>query len=140
MRINPGWRIVLKELESVFQPKFGIVLELVPARGAQNAQRIVSEYKAGISYFDLSFAGSGVGESLAHGGMLDPMESLMILPEVKDPKNWWGGHIWEDNVKTNRYLYSFVADAGTGALWMNAEMAKEEELKSFDDLLNPKWK
>lgn len=129
-----------KELEAVFQPKFGIVLELVPARGAQNAQRIVSEYKAGVSYFDLFFAGSGVGESLAHGGMLDPLEPHMILPEVKDPKNWWGGHIWEDNVKTNRYLYSFVADAGTGALWINAEMAKEEELRSFDDLLQPKWK
>lgn len=129
-----------KELEATFKPKFGVDLELVPARGAQTAQRIASESKAGVSYFDLFFAGSGVGESLGHGGLLDPLEPYMILPEVKEPRNWWGGHIWEDNVKTNRFLYSFVADAGTGALWINAAMAKEEELKSFDDLLHPKWK
>jgi iron(III) transport system substrate-binding protein len=92
-----------------------------------------------VRYFDLFFAGSGVGETLAHAGMLEPLEPLMILPEVKDPSRWWGGHIWEDNAKTGRFVYSFVADAGTGSLWINAEAAKEEEVRSFDDLLHPKW-
>ena len=64
----------------------------------------------------------------------------MILPEVKDAKNWWGGHIWEDNLRTNRFLYSFIADAGTGGFWYNTELAKPEELRALDDFLNPKWK
>jgi ABC-type Fe3+ transport system substrate-binding protein len=72
--------------------------------------------------------------------MLDPVSAAMILPEVKDPKYWWGGHIWNDNLKTNRFLYSFVANAGTEGLFCNTEMVKPEEFGSFDDLLNPKWK
>jgi iron(III) transport system substrate-binding protein len=72
--------------------------------------------------------------------MLEPIEPYMILPEVKDPKNWWGGHIWEDNVSTKRFLYSFLAEVGTGGLWYNPTLAKPEELRSFDGLLNPKWK
>ena len=64
----------------------------------------------------------------------------MLLPEVKEAKNWWGGHIWEDNVSTHRFLYSFIADAGTGGFWYNTEAAKAEELRSMDDFLRPKWK
>lgn len=29
---------------------------------------------------------------------------------------------------------------GTGGLWYNAELVRPEELRSFDDFLNPKWK
>jgi ABC-type Fe3+ transport system substrate-binding protein len=64
----------------------------------------------------------------------------MLPPEVKEAKQWWGGHIWEDNLSGNRHLYSFIAEAGTGGLWFNTEAAKPNELRSFDDLLNPKWK
>ena len=60
--------------------------------------------------------------SLQDDGMLDAVNSYMILPEVKDPKYWWGGHIWNDNIKTNRFLYSFVANAGTEGLFYNAEI------------------
>ena len=129
-----------RALEAAFKPRFDIELELLPGRGPQNASRIASEYKAGVRYFDALIVGSGTAEPLAHAGMLEPLESTMILPEVKDPKNWWGGHIWEDNVSTKRYLYSFVADAGTGGLYYNPALAKPEELRSFNDFLDPKWK
>lgn len=129
-----------KQLEAVFKPKFGVDMELLTARGPQNASRIAAEYKAGVKYFDAFIGGSGTFESIAHSGMVEPFDAQMILPEVKEPKNWWGGHIWEDNVSTNRFLYSFIADAGTGGFWHNTELAKPEELRSLDDFLNPKWK
>ena len=129
-----------KELEAVFKPKFGIDMELLTARGPQNASRIATEYKAGVKYFDIFIGGSGTFESLAHSGMVEPFEPYLILPEVKEPKNWWGGHIWEDNVSTNRFLYSFIADAGSGGLWYNTTLTKPEELRSLNELLNPKWK
>ena len=103
-----------KELEAVFKPQFGIDMELLVARGPQNASRIASEYKAGVKYFDAFIGGSGTYESLVDDGMVEPLAPNLILPEVKEEKYWWGGHIWEDNVKTKRFLYSFIADAGTG--------------------------
>jgi len=64
----------------------------------------------------------------------------LILPEVREEKYWWGGHIWEDNVKTKRFLYSFIADASTGGYWHNTALVKPDEIRSLDDLLSSKWK
>jgi iron(III) transport system substrate-binding protein len=129
-----------KQLEAVFKPQFGIDMELLVARGPQNASRIASEYNAGVKYFDAFIGGSGTYESLVDNGMVEPLLPNLILPEVKEEKYWWGGHIWEDNVRTKRFLYSFIADAGTGGFWYNTTLAKPEELRSLDDFLNPKWK
>ncbi len=129
-----------KELELVFKPKFGVDMELLPARGPQNASRIAAEYKAGVKYFDVFMGGSGTYESMAEDGMADAMPPNWILPEVKEEKYWWAGHVWEDNLKTKRFLYSFIADAGTGGFWHNTAMVKPEEIRSLDDFLNPKWK
>ena len=129
-----------KALEAAFKPQFGIDMELLTARGPQNASRIASEYKAGVKYFDAYIGGSGTYESLVYDGMAEALAPNFILPEVREEKYWWGGHIWEDNVKTNRFLYSFIADAGTGGFWYNTNVAKSEELRSVDDFLNPKWR
>ena len=67
---------------------------------------------------------------------LESFEPALVLPEVKDPKNWWGGHIWVDNAK--RYIYSSQAYQ-TENMWYNSDQVKPEEIRSFNDLLNPKW-
>lgn len=129
-----------KEMEPVLKQKFGLEAELVAAPGPRNASRIAAERKSGVRYFDALIVGTGTAVGLAHDGMLEPIESFLILPEVKNEKEWWGGHIWEDNVSTNRYLYSFLADVSTHGIWYNSSLAKPEELRSFDDYLAPKWK
>jgi ABC-type Fe3+ transport system substrate-binding protein len=129
-----------KELELVFKPKFGVDMDLSVARGPQNASRIASEFNAGVKYFDVFIGGSGTFESIAEDGIVEPLMPNLILPEVRDAKFWWGGHIWEDNLKTNRFLYSFIADAGTGGYWQNTALVKADEIRSLDDFLNPKWK
>jgi ABC-type Fe3+ transport system substrate-binding protein len=126
-----------KGLEEAFTKRYGIALESVPGRGASVIRRIVDESKAGIRYFDLHFGGT---ESTVRGllpeNILEPIEPWFVLPEVKDPKNWWGGHIWIDNAK--RWIYSFAAYQ-TQTLNYNADLVKPEEIRSFDDYLNPKW-
>jgi iron(III) transport system substrate-binding protein len=129
-----------KHMETVLRQKFGLAAELVPAPGPKNASRIAAEQKAGVRYFDAIICGTGTAAGLTHDGMLEPMEAFWILPEVKDAKQWWGGHIWEDNVSTHRFLYSFLADVSTHGIWYNTTQAKPEEFRSFDDYLNPKWK
>ena len=124
-------------LEESFKRRFGFVVESVPARGASVVRKIVDESKAGISYFDIHIGGS---ESIVTGMLpekiLEPIEPWFILPEVKDPKNWWGGHIWIDNAK--RFIYAFQAYQ-TESVWYNSDLVKPEEIRSFDDLLSPKW-
>lgn len=129
-----------RQMEQSFKQKFRIDIELVPARGAQNASRIISESKGGVKFFDAVITGSGSALTVLHAGFLEPLEPYMVLPEVKNPKHWWGGHIWEDNVTNKRSLYSFIADADTGGLRYNSDLVKPDDVRSFDDLLNPKWK
>ena len=66
---------------------------------------------------------------------LEPVAPYFLLPEVKDPKQWWGGHIWVDNAK--HFIYAFAAYQ-TVSLWCNPNEYKPAEFQSFDDLLNPK--
>ena len=129
-----------REMDNVLKQKFGIEAELVAASGPKNASRISAEKKAGVNYFDAIICGTGTASGLTHDGMLEPIESFWLLPEVKDPKQWWGGHIWEDNVSTHKFLYSFLADVSTQNAWYNSTLAKAEDFRTFDDYLQPRWK
>jgi ABC-type Fe3+ transport system substrate-binding protein len=125
-----------KLMELTFPKRYGIGVEFVPARGGAIIRRMVDEAKSGVQYFDLHIGGT---ESIITGllpeKVLDPVEPFLVLPEVKDPKQWWGGHIWVDNAK--RYIYAFVAYQ-TVSLWSNPNEYKPAEFKAFEDLLSPK--
>ncbi len=136
---GPPTAVLRKQFKETFENRFGIELELLSAQGAQNAQRAMSEFKAGVKYFDVLHGGSGTIEPLKYENMLAPFMDFVILPEVKDPKQWWGGHMWEDNVKTNRFIYSFSADFSVPPFY-NTTLIKPDEITSFDDFLQPKWK
>jgi len=129
-----------RELEPAFKNRFGFEMEIFQATGPQIANRIVTEAKAGVRYFDSFIFGSCTGVPLIKSGHFDPIEPYMILPEVKDAKNWWGGHVWMDNVTNSKLFYSFIATKSTEGYWINTTLAKPEEFRSLEDLLNPKWK
>ena len=136
---GPPTAVLRKQYEETFEQKMGVELELISAPGPQNAGKAAAEFKAGVRYFDVLHGGSGTLESLMKENMLAPFLDYMILPEVKDPRQWWGGHLWEDNVKTSRFIYSFSADFSVPPFF-NADLLKPGEISSYDDLLSPKWK
>jgi iron(III) transport system substrate-binding protein len=115
----------------------GIDVELTNSRGSANASKIAAEHAAGVRYFDLLISGTSTPFSLLKAGILEPVEPLWILPDVKDPKRWFGGHIWLDNAK--RFIYAFQVYQSENT-WHNPSLMKAEEVRSYDDLLNPKWK
>jgi len=127
-----------KAITEVFPKRFpGIELDLTNARGPANAGKIAAEFAAGVRYFDLLISGTSTPFSLLNAGILEPAEPLMILPEVKDPKRWFGGHIWLDNAK--KFIYAFQVYQSEN-IWHNPTLIKLEEARSYDDLLNPKFK
>jgi ABC-type Fe3+ transport system substrate-binding protein len=122
-----------------FKDKFGIAVELLPARGPENVTRIVTEFNAGVRYFDILVAGGATPLAMVSAGAADDFPSYMVMPEVKDPKHWWGGHIWEDNVSTKRHVYAFLCYTSE-TWWQNSSQVEVNEARSYDDLLNAKWK
>lgn len=128
-----------KAIGTRFKEKFGIAPELFPSRGPENVTRIISEYSAGLRYFDILVAGGATPLAMVAAGAADDFQPYMILPEVRDSKNWWGGHIWEDNVSTKRHVYAFNCYTSE-TFWYNTGQVEPDEIRSFDDLLNSKWK
>jgi ABC-type Fe3+ transport system substrate-binding protein len=126
-----------KGMEETFEKRFGIDAELSPGAGGGQVRKIVEEFKAGISYFDLLVGGSTSAVDLLEYGLLQPVAPYMALPEVSDPKHWWGGHMYADKAK--QFIYSSLAYM-TEALWYNNTLVKPGEIKTYDDLLHPKWK
>jgi iron(III) transport system substrate-binding protein len=127
-----------KQIEEQFKKRYGIEVETFTSRGSTAVRRMADEFKAGVRSFDLHIGGSSsIVSGMLDEGILDPIEPWLALPEVKDPKQWWGGHLWVDNAK--RFVYTFQAYLSE-VIWYNSEWVKPAEIRSFDDFLNPKWK
>src|SRR4030095_4215270 len=69
-----------KTMELAFTRRYGIATEFVPARGGAIIQRMVSEAKSGVQYFDVHIGGT---ESIVTGllpeNILEPVEPFFIL-------------------------------------------------------------
>lgn len=123
-------------IEKQFEKRFGIDVEPVVGRATSVIRKIIDEARAGVAYVDVHIGGS---ESMITGlmpeGILQPVEPSMILPEVREPKNWWGGHVWIDNGK--RFGYTSMAHLSE-TLWHNPQRYRGEDFHALDDLLDDK--
>src|SRR5512147_1014464 len=120
-----------KQIEEQFKNRYGIEVETFTARGGAAVRRMADEFKAGVRHFDLHIGGSSsIISGMLDEGILDPIEPWLALAEVKDPKQWWGGHLWVDNTK--RFIYTFQAYLPEN-IWYNTDLVKPNEIRSFDD-------
>ncbi len=127
-----------KQLEDNFKKRFGIEVEVFTARGSAAVRRMADEFKAGVRHFDLHIGGSlSTVSGMLDEGIIDAIEPWMVLPEVKEPKQWWGGHMWVDNAQKSIYMFQAYL---TESIWINSELAKPTDFRSYDDFLAPKWK
>jgi len=125
-------------LTEPFQKKYGIEVDYFSSSGSKMVSRIKGERAGGLSLWDLFIGGTSTPMTgLKPDGLLDLIEPTIILPEVKDGKNWMGGKIeYADKDKTILVMLSYTKSA----IFVNTKLVKTEEFKSVKDLLNPKWK
>jgi ABC-type Fe3+ transport system substrate-binding protein len=127
-----------RQIEDQFKRRYGIEVEVFTARGSAGVRRMADEFRAGVRHFDLHIGGSSsILSGMLDEGIIDPIDPWLVLSEVRDPKQWWGGHLWVDSAK--RFIYMFQAYLPE-SIWINTDLVKPNELRSFDDFLNPKWK
>ncbi len=118
--------------------KFGITLDVTVASGSELTAKLVNERKAGLYLPDVYMGGTqSMALALIPMKMLEPIEPNLILPEVKDPSLWFLGKlpIWD----TDRQVLASLANISSFSAY-NTNLVKAEELRSFRDLLKPKFK
>lgn len=125
------------EVGGAFSSKYGIKVEWVTAATAQLSNKLATERRAGLYLGDAIMGGASslIGEFKPHG-ILDPIEPVVVLPEAKDPKAWKTGAPYADKDATTVTLLAIP----TRHLARNTDMVKEDEVKSYRDLLDPRWK
>lgn len=125
-------------LTETLQKNFGLRLEYTAGKGAEISQKLASERRAGIYMVDIYIGGTSTTlNQLKPAGMLDPLEREIFLPENLDSKAWYGGGLrWRDKDRTALSFLTYVVPP----LVVNTNLVGAGEIKSYRDLLNPKWK
>ena len=117
----------VRPIAAAFEEKYpGITVEFTRAGSGDTALKIINEGQAGRVMGDV-FDGTATFSSVMPAGFVEPYvpDSAAAYPdELKDPEGYWHA------------LNAYFLTAG-----YNTDLVSEEEApKTFDDLLDPKWK
>jgi len=133
---NRAFEWVFPEFKKKY-PEIKVVY--VTGRGEPDVlPRLLSEQRAGRYIGDLFVAGPTPAFRLHAAGALAPMRPALILPDVVDQTKWWEGRLpFVD--KDEQYIFAMNGLFRVEAVY-NTKLVNPKDLKSYWDLLNPKWK
>lgn len=120
----------------------GIEAEVIVLRPAEIWPKVVGERRAGLYLNDVYLGGVTSPITVAKpAGVWQPLDSAFILPDLTDPelikKVWYQGTLnWVDR---DHSLLIIARQPGT-AIAINTDLVRPDEMRSYRDLLNPKWK
>ncbi|MBI4331748.1 MAG: extracellular solute-binding protein [Chloroflexi bacterium] len=126
-------------LSRVFAEKYGIELEFANlGKGSALLPKVEAENRAGLYLADVfGFGATTLIATVKPAGLLGPVEHMLILPEVTDPKAWSGGQIpFVDKDRTVVGMLSVLQRF----IGYNTDLVKEGELTTYKDLLKPQYK
>jgi ABC-type Fe3+ transport system substrate-binding protein len=124
----------------IFQQTFPkIKVNYTPGRMSEIMSRIMAEQRAGMRQADLVLGGTdSLLGTLKEKGFLQPIRPILVLPEILDTAAWFKGKLWFAD-KEDKFIPMWRAVPYTAAC-VNTNLVKPNELKSYWDLLQPKWK
>ena len=123
-----------------FQEKFGIKVINSDGSGRQQSERTLAEREVGKYTLDVWIGGTGTPDRiLIPVGALLPVKSQIFHPEVLDETAWLGGPmIFVDSER--QYVLAYAGSADQDSINYNTDLVKGDEITSFWDLLDPRWK
>jgi iron(III) transport system substrate-binding protein len=127
------------KLPAAFKQRFNIDMDYLGGNSSQLASRIESERVAGQYTIDVSLGGPDtVYGTFVPNKWLDPIKPILMLPEVVDPKAWQTGGPWfrDPAGDTSIQLFNTISLFG----YVNTSSVSPDEIKTANDLLDPKWK
>ncbi len=127
-------------LAGPLKSKYGIDLEFIVGSGGDLSEKVAAQRRAGLFFYDFYLGGATTATTtMKPAGFLDPLKPLLVLPEVTDPKAWYGGGInYAD--KEGQFIACSILMSSNKYLSVNSDLVKPGEIKSYKDLLDPKWK
>lgn len=121
-----------------FGKKYGIQVEWSSGTPSELQNKVLTERRAGLYAADIVMMGpTTLSDNLKGQGVFQPIDSYLILSEVKDPSLWYQNKFpWFDKEHT---IIGHSAQVNR-PVTANSQMVNPKEITDFSDLLNPKWK
>lgn len=126
-------------LAEAFKEKYGIDLEYSTfVSGSDLLARVKAEKGAGIYAADLFGMGvSPILNNMKPEGLLGPIKPMLILPDVLDPKTWFGGAV---PFPDKDGLALAMIGMAMHMVVYNTSVVKDGEITTYKDLLKPQYK
>ncbi|HEX2229396.1 MAG TPA: extracellular solute-binding protein, partial [Candidatus Binatia bacterium] len=135
-----GLEITHPDIIAAFTKEFPFIkITSASGRAADMVTRIVAERRADKYLADVTASGPNGPRTLYLGKMLDPIGPALILPEVNDRSKWYGGQHWYADPE-NKYIFMFEGTIVSTGISYNTKLVRADEIKSYWDMLDPKWK
>jgi iron(III) transport system substrate-binding protein len=126
-------------LPAAFKAKYGVTLEYLGGPSSDAAARLRTERKAGLYTVDAALSGQQTITSVFFGEkMLDPLRPALLDPEVTDGAKWKAGKLPFVDPEQQYVLRLF--STRTPMFFLNTKYVKPGEIRSAQDLLDPKFK
>ena len=122
-----------------FEKQYGVRVNFQTGSGSAHAQRILAERRVGRYTIDAWLGGDSTAlTQLIPNKVLASIPELLIDPEVTDLSKWYKGrHYYTD--PDQRYVFVFGAQP-IHVVSFNTKLVDPGEIRSYRDLLDPKWK
>jgi len=131
-----AWREQLLAFEKEYPE---IKLAITPVASRDFWPRVIKEREAGQKLWDFRIGGPDhVAYQLKRTGNMAPVRPLLILPEVTDPKSWYGGIDGTFLDSEKRYFFGFAIYEENVAYY-NGKLIPEVELPDMRSLADPRW-
>jgi hypothetical protein len=122
-------------ISSAFQKAYPEI-KVTAAYGRDNLlnERIMGERRAGRNLADISMQGTTSNVQLLRANVLEPIRSALMLPDVLDQQNWYGGkHQYMDH---EGHVFLFVANSqAESAVQYHTKLVDRTEIKSYWDFV-----
>lgn len=136
---GPAGELIRNALVAAFRKSFpDITLEYVGGRAVEQATRIKAERDGGVFSVDVFIGGSVTMMELGTFGALERIEPALILPEVKEPRNWRDGRLEFTNPET-RYTLVFSSQPNPPVVY-DPKHVDVNDIDELYELLHTKWK
>ncbi len=126
-------------IRATMSDKFGIKVDHLVQTGTELSAKVLAERRAGLYLPDVyTGGGTTLFTNMKPVGALAPLKPLLVLPEVLDQNAYFGNKLpFSDNDKNLVVTYG---PAVAQTVSVNTDQVKPGDIKTNQDLLNPKWK
>jgi iron(III) transport system substrate-binding protein len=134
-----GYRKVVEDFQAAF-PGINVEHQQFQSSSRDYVPRLLQEQKAGLFSFDIAtMPNVEMLRQVKPAGGLEPLRPLLVRADVLDDASWNGGFARGFSDYDAQWGYVSIA-IRIARVWVNTELVKDGEIRTVNDLIDPKWK